>query len=376
MDFNHNEEQSMLAEAVGRWLAEDYGFDRRRRLAAGEEDSTANWRQLAELGLLGLVVPESQGGMGRNAVDVLIVMQALGRALVVEPYVPSAIGSASLLAAAGSPEQCALHLPAIATGESRVVIAALERGARYDLEYLNTRAEYRAGQFILTGGKAAVIGAESADQLIVSARTASSERDQQGISLFLVPANAARVERLSFPTIDGLRAADLRFDQVAIPNAALLGPLHGGYELLEHAIDRMLVAHCAEAVGAMERLLEMTVEQLRTRRQFGQPIGKFQSLQHRLAEMAIAIDQARATMLMAAARIDDAERASRRRAVSAAKYLCGRSGRFVGEQAVQLHGGMGMTDALDVGWYFKRLICLDLLYGDAGHHLELFGATS
>lgn len=374
MDFNHNEEQAMLAEAVGRWLAEDYGFERRRRLAAGQEGSAANWRQLADLGLLGLVIPESQGGIGRNAVDVLIVMQALGRALVVEPYVASAIGSASLIAVAGSPQQCAVHLPAIAAGESRVVIAALERGARYDLEHVTTRAEFRGGDVVISGSKSAVVGADSADQLIVSARTAGHEREQEGISLFLVPAEAAGVERVSFPTIDGLRAADLRLDQVTLPSSALLGPLHGGHGLLEHAIDRSLAAHCAEAVGAMERLLEMTIEQLRSRRQFGQPIGKFQSLQHRVAEMAIAIDQARATMFMAAARIDDAQRLSRRRAVSAAKYICGRSGRFVGEQAVQLHGGMGMTDALDVGWYFKRLVCLDLLYGDAAHHLEMFGA--
>jgi alkylation response protein AidB-like acyl-CoA dehydrogenase len=375
MDFNYTDEQSMLAEAVGRWLATDYDFARRRRLAAGEEPWESNWRQLADLGLLGLNVPESEGGMGGGSVEALIVMQALGRALVVEPYVQTALVSAPLLAQSGSPAQREDLLPQLVAGDLRVVVAALEPGARYDLQQVETRAVPGDDGFVLSGSKAVVVGAESAHQLIVSARTSGAVRDEAGISLFLVPTDATGVEVRPVPTIDGLRAAEVRLRDVRVSTASLVGTLGAGFELLESAVDRGLAAHCAEAVGAMERLLEMTGEHLRTRKQFGQPIGNFQALQHRAADMAIAIEQARSTALLAAARIDDPDRRERRRAISAAKVMCGQSGRYVGEQAVQLHGGMGMTDALDVGWYFKRLVCLDLTYGDAEHHLELYGAV-
>lgn len=375
MDFNYTDEQSMLAEAVGRWLATDYDFARRRRLAAGEESWESNWRQLADLGLLGLNVPESEGGLGGSSVEALIVMQALGRALVVEPYVQTALVSAPLIAQTCSPAQREELLPPIVAGDLRVVVAALEPGARYDLHQVETRAVPSAEGFVLFGNKAVVVGGESAHLLIVSARTSGAVRDEAGISLFLVPADAAGVEIKPVPTIDGLRAAEITLRDVHVPAAALVGKLGSGFEGLERAVDRGLAAQCAEAVGAMERLLEMTGEHLRTRKQFGQPIGNFQALQHRAADMAIAIEQARSTALLAAARIDDPDRRERRRAISAAKVMCGQSGRYVGEQAVQLHGGMGMTDALDVGWYFKRLVCLDLAYGDAGHHLELYGAV-
>ena len=375
MDFNYTDEQSMLAEAVGRWLATDYDFARRRRLAAGEESWEPNWRQLADLGLLGLNVPESEGGMGGGSVEALIVMQALGRALAVEPYVQTAFVSAPLLAHAGSPAQRAELLPSIVAGDLRVVIAALEPGARYDLQHVATQAVRDGESFVLSGRKAVVVGGDSAQQLIVSARTSGAVRDEAGVSLFLVPADAPGVEVKAVPTIDGLRAAEITLRDVRVPATALVGALDVGFELLERAVDRGLAAQCAEAVGAMERLLEMTGEHLRTRKQFGQPIGNFQALQHRAADMAIAIEQARSTALLAAARIDDPDRRERRRAISAAKVMCGQSGRYVGEQAVQLHGGMGMTDALDVGWYFKRLVCLDLSYGDADHHLELYGAV-
>ena len=375
MDFNYTDEQSMLADAVGRWLATDYGFARRRRLASGEESWQGNWRQLADLGLLGLNVPEDQGGMGGTSVEALIVMQALGRALVVEPYVQTALVSAPLLARAGSQEQRDELLPQIVAGDCRVVVATLEPGARFDLDHIETRAVARGAGYVLSGQKAVAVGAESAHYLIVSARTSGAARDMHGISLFLVPVDAAGVAVRATPTIDGLHAAEITLNDVAVSADALVGTLHDGFEELERAIDRGIAAHCAEAVGAMERLLEMTGEHLRTRRQFGQPIGNFQALQHRAADMAIAIEQARSTALLAAAKIDDPERRERRRAISAAKVMTGQSGRYVGEQAVQLHGGMGMTDALDVGWYYKRLVCIDLSYGDADHHLELYGAV-
>ncbi len=375
MDFTLSDEQSMLAEAVARWLETDYDFTRRRRLASGAEAWQSNWRQLADFGLLGLNVPEADGGMGASSIEALLVMQALGRALTVEPYLQTALVAAPLLARAGSDAQRAQWLPATAAGEKRVVVAAYEPGARFDLDHVETRAERRGTGHVLNGRKTAVIGAAGADALIVSARTEGEARGAAGVSLFLVPADAPGLAIDDKPTIDGAHAAEVTLANVEVGEGARLGPLHGGYDELERAIDRGTAGLCAEAVGVMEKLLEMTAEHLRTRKQFGQAIGNFQALQHRAADMAIAIEQARSTALLAAAKIDDDDRRERRRAVSAAKVMAGQSGRYVGEQAVQLHGGMGMTDALDVGWYFKRLVCLDLAYGDADHHLELYGAV-
>jgi alkylation response protein AidB-like acyl-CoA dehydrogenase len=373
VDFNYTDEQTMLADSLGRWLESDYDFARRRRLAAGEESSHRIWRQLAELGLLGLQVPEEQGGLGGSSVDALIVMQSLGRALAVEPYLPTAVISAPLLARIGTNSQREALLSEIVAGDCRVVVATCEPAARFDLEHIGTRAIRRGERFVLNGRKSVVIGADSAHYLIVSARTAGDVCDMQGISLFLVPVDAAGLVIRATPTIDGQRAADVSLENVELGAEALLGAQDAGYGELERAIDRGIAGLCAEAVGVMERLLEMTAEHLRTRRQFGQPIGNFQALQHRAADMAIAIEQARSTALLAAAKVEAEDRRVRRRAISAAKVMAGQSGRYVGGQAVQLHGGMGMTDDLPVGWYFKRLVAIDLMYGDAGHHLELYG---
>jgi alkylation response protein AidB-like acyl-CoA dehydrogenase len=374
VDFNYTDEQTMLADSLGRWLASDYDYSRRRRLAAGDESWESGWRQLAELGLLGLHVPEEQGGLGAGAVDTLLVMQSLGRALAIEPYLPTAVISAPLIARLGTDAQWKSLLPAVIAGDCRIVVATCEPSARFDLEQIETRATRRDARFVLNGRKSVVIGADSANQLIVSARTAGEARDVQGISLFIVPVSARGLEIRAIPTIDGQRAAEISLEDVEVGSEALLGDWNNGYEELERAIDRGIAGLCAEAVGVMERLLEMTAEHLRTRRQFGQPIGNFQALQHRAADMAIAIEQARSTALLAAAKVEVDDRNERRRAVAAAKVMAGRSGRYVGEQAVQLHGGMGMTDELPVGWYFKRLVAIDLTYGDAGHHLELYGA--
>ncbi len=374
MDFTLSDEQSMLAEAVARWLETDYDFTRRRQLASGAEAWQANWSQLADLGLLGLNVPEADGGMGASSIEALLVMQAFGRALTVEPYLQTALVAAPLLARAGSDAQRAEWLPAIASGEKRVVVAAYEPGARFDLDHIETRAERRGAGYVLNGHKTAVIGAAGADALIVSARTEGAARGAAGVSLFLVPADAPGLAIDDKPTIDGAHAAEVTLANVEVGEDARVGPLHGGYDELERAIDRGTAGLCAEAVGVMEKLLEMTAEHLRTRKQFGQAIGNFQALQHRAADMAIAIEQARSTALLAAAKIDDDDRRERRRAISAAKVMAGQSGRYVGEQAVQLHGGMGMTDDLPVGWYFKRLVVIDLTHGDVDTHLELYGA--
>jgi alkylation response protein AidB-like acyl-CoA dehydrogenase len=395
MDFNYTEEQQMLADAVERWLEHVYGFDSRRTLAASATVSERNWSGLAELGVLGINVPQEWGGLGGGAVETLIVMQAFGRALLVEPFAQTAVIAARLLSVAGSAAQKEVILPEIAVGARRLALATLEPHARFDLARIETVATRRGGGsgarggdsgavgggssgtggggYILEGRKAVVPGGDSAHTLIVSARTAGSATDTNGITLFLVDSSAPGVNIRGFPTIDGLRAAEVTLSGVEVSSEAILGAAGAGFELLEFAVDQGIAALCAESVGAMERLLELTTEHLRTRRQFGQPIGSFQALQHRVAEMATAIEQARSIALLAASRADHPERLERRRAMSAAKAMVGRAGRFVGQQAVQLHGGMGMTDELAVGHYFKRLTCIDVTWGNAEHHAELYG---
>jgi alkylation response protein AidB-like acyl-CoA dehydrogenase len=282
--------------------------------------------------------------------------------------------AAPLLARLGTDAQRETLLPAIVAGERRVVLATYEPNAHFELAHVTTTATPHVHGWVLSGHKSVVVGGESADVLVVSARTSGAASDERGISLFLVPVEGEGISRRIVPTIDGLRAAEIALENVHVGADAVLGPADAAYGELERAVDRGIAGLCAEAVGAMEQLLDMTAEHLRTRRQFGQPIGHFQALQHRVADMAIAIEQARSTALLAAAKVESEDRNERRRAISAAKVMAGRSGRYVGEQAVQLHGGMGMTDDLAVGWYFKRLVAIDLTYGDTDHHLERYGA--
>lgn len=381
MDFNLNEDQELLADAVGRWLAADYDFDTRRRIAAAAEGFSAEvWRQLAELGVLGLNVPVEYGGLGAGAAETLIVMQAFGRALLVDPYMPTAVLAVEALVRGGTDRQKSDLLPKIVAGERRFAFAVNEPDARYAVDAPATvAAPTAAGGFRLTGRKSVVVGGGAAHELLTVARVAGSgesagtSADAPRLGLFRVDVRAPGVTLRSFPTIDGQRSAEITFEGVELPAEAHLRTPEGGRELIERVIDRGLAALCAEAVGVMERLTELTADYLRTRRQFGQPIGNFQALQHRLADMLIAVEQARSMALMAAAQLETSNPAVRHRALAAAKALVGQRGRFVGEQAVQLHGGMGMTDELAVGHYFKRLVCIDMYLGDSEHHLERFG---
>jgi alkylation response protein AidB-like acyl-CoA dehydrogenase len=373
MDFELNNEQRLLSDSVGRWLDADYRFEDFRRFAADAAAARQNWARLAELGLLAVNIPEADGGLGGGAVETLLIMQQFGRALVIDPYVSTAVIAVSLIAAEPASERRAQLLEQIAAGSCRISVAALEPDGRFDLSMVRTAAKAEGGGFSLSGRKAVVMHGDTADQLIVSARTAGSAGEADGISLFLVEARSPGISMCGFPTIDGQRAAEIEFTDVRIDRSALLGPLHGGAEPLEWGVDRGIAALCAEAVGAMEKLLELTAEHLRTRKQFGQPIGKFQALQHRVADMAIAVEQSRSMAVLAAARIDMTDRVERRRAISAAKAMVGRCGRQVAQQAVQLHGGMGMTDEIPVGYYFKRLTAIDVTWGNVEHHVELYG---
>jgi alkylation response protein AidB-like acyl-CoA dehydrogenase len=374
MDFNYTQEQQMLADTVERFVADSYSLDVRRRLAASERGfSEEYWQQFADMGLLGLVIPEHFGGLGSSAVETLIVMQALGRGLVLEPYWSTAVVAARLIAVSGTADQKARWLPAIADGSKRLALATFEPLARFDLPHVCARARRVSTGYVLDARKAVVLQAPGTDALIVSARTGGgSDTDRRGISLFLIDATVPGVTIESFPNIDGQRSAEVTLRDVAVGSSAVLGQVDAGFEALEYAVDVGLAALCAEAVGCMEQLIALTAEHLRSRRQFGRAIGTFQALQHRIAEMAIATEQARSAALLAAAHLDDVDPV-RRRAVSAAKAMIGRSGRTVGQSAVQLHGGMGMTDELAVGHYFKRLTCIDMTWGNSDHHTELFG---
>jgi alkylation response protein AidB-like acyl-CoA dehydrogenase len=371
MDFTLNEEQRMLVATVQRFAADEYDFEARgRRLHEAGGGSPALWRQLAALGLFGLNVPVEHGGIGGGAVETLLVMEQLGRALVLEPFLATGVLAPRLIARHGTTAQRERFLPCIAEGSLRFALGALEPHARYDLADIQAAAEPCAGGFVLSGRKAVVLDGDSADWLIVPART---PRADGGVTLFLVDAGAEGVHREGFATLDDQRAAEIRFDRVIVDAAHVIGPVGAGFPLLEWTVDLALAALSAEAVGAMERLTELTCEHLRNRVQFGKPIGSFQSLQHRAADMRIALEQARALALMAAAHVDDDDRARRRRAASAAKAMAGRSGRTVGQQATQLHGGMGMTDEMACGHYFKRLTAIDMTLGNAAHHVEAYG---
>jgi alkylation response protein AidB-like acyl-CoA dehydrogenase len=376
MDFSLSAEQQLLSDTVQRFLSQHYAFEARRRIVRSPEGwSREIWGQLAEMGLLGLQVPEAHGGMAPAAVETMVTMNAMGRALLVEPFLSSAILGTALIARLGSPGQQEALLPAMAAGERIAVPAHGEEGARYDLERVQTRAARRGDGWVLEGRKAVVLHAPAADLLLVSARTAGAADESAGISLFLVPRGAAGVSLAAYSTLDGRRAADVALRSVTLPRDALLGPEGGALAALAAAWDLGVAALCAEAAGALQAILDATIDYTKTRKQFGQPLAKFQVLQHRMADMLMHVEQARSMSYLAAMRAGDADPAVRRRAVSAAKVTVGQACRFVGQQAVQLHGGMGVTDELPVSHLFKRLVAIELSMGDTEHHLELFARS-
>ena len=377
MNFDLSEEQRLLDEMARRLVETEYGFEKRKAYAAAPEGfSRAMWRRYAELGLLGLPFPEAYGGSGGSPVELMIVMQALGRGLVLEPYVETVVLAGSLLLLAGSEAQKRALLPEIAAGRLMPALAHGEERSRYRLEHVETRARRNDGRYRLDGRKAVVAAADSADLFIISARRAGGPTEAEGLSLFLVDRTARGLSLTSHPTVDGRRAAELTLDGVEVGEDALLGAPERALPAVEQAIDRATAAVCAEAAGIMETLNRATLDYVKTRRQFGVPLGSFQVLQHRLVDMAIEQEQATSMALLAALSVDSEQPEERRRAVSAAKAFTGRAGRFVGEQAIQLHGGIGMTDEYAVGHYVKRLLAIGRSFGDADYHLERFAGTA
>ena len=367
MNFDYTEEQTALQDTLRRFFARDYGFEHRRAMSRSADGfDRAAWATFAEFGILALPFPEDFGGLDGSAVDSMLVMEMLGRGLALEPYLPSVVLCGGLIRDAGSAAQKEALLPAIAGGELMLAFAHCEAGGRYALDHVATQATPAGGGWKLDGAKAVVLAAPSAHQFIVSAQ------DGTGLSLFLVDAKAPGLSLRSYPTQDGARAADLRLDAVQVGAEALIGPAGGALPLIERAVDYANAALCAEAVGIMAALNEVTLDYLKTRKQFGTPIGKFQALQHRMADMVIATEQARSMATLAAVRADSDDAAERSRCIAAAKAYVLQSARLVGQQAVQLHGGMGVTDELNVGHYFKRLTMIGLTFGDVDYHLGRF----
>ena len=327
------------------------------------------WRSYAELGLLGLPFEERHGGIGGSPVETMIVMETFGRALALEPFFATVVLGGGLLRLGADDAMRAALMPKIAAGDLLLAFAHAERQSRYDLVDVATTARRDGTDYVLDGAKSLVIHGDCADKLIVSGRLAGERRDRDGIGLFVVEANAAGVSRRAYPTVDGLHAAEVTLSRVRVGTDAVIGEPGKAFPLIVQVVDGAIAALAAEAVGAMAAMHELTVEYLKTRNQFGVPIGNFQVLQHRAAEMLIALEQARSMALFATMMADEPDATERRKAMAAAKVQIGRSGRFVGQQAIQLHGGIGMTMEYKVGHYFKRVTTIDTLFGDADHHL-------
>ena len=376
MNFELSEEQTMLKDAVDRLVSKSYSFQQRQAYA-GEANgwSRAMWAQYAELGLLALPFAPEHGGLGYGPVEMMLVMESLGRALVLEPFFSTIVMAGAALRAAASPEQLAKWVPQIASGELLLAFAHAERQSRYNLVDVGCTATPDGHGYRLDGDKVLVLHGDCADKLIVSARLRSQRMERHGICLFMVDANAAGVSRHGYRTQDGLRAADINFDSVRVGAGDLIGEPGNALVAIERTADFAIAALCAEAVGAMAAAQDMTVAYLKTRSQFGSVIGNFQALQHRSAEMLVALEQARSMSMYAALMVDEHDFVERRKALSAVKVQIGKSARFVGQQAIQLHGGIGVTEEYAVGHYFKRLTMIEVQFGDTEHHLAKLAAA-
>ena len=371
MDFDLTEEQRLLKDSIDGLLADAYDFDKRKVYIKEKGGwSKAIWSKLAEQGLLGLPFSEEDGGFGAGGVETMIVMEAMGRALVLEPYLATVVLAGGFLRHGGSAAQKAAHLPGIIDGSKTFAFAQLEKQSRYDLFDVATSAKKKGDGYVIDGEKFVVLNGENADTLIVTARTAGGQRDKSGIGVFIVPAGAKGVTRKGYPTQDGLYAADISFTGVEVGADSVIGNPANGLPLIERVVDEARIALCAEAVGLMDESLKTTVEYIKTRKQFGVAIGSFQSLQHRASDMFVALEQARSMSMFAtmAAEFDDAK--ERATSIAAAKVQIGKSGKFVGQQSIQLHGGIGMTMEAKIGHYFKRLTMIETTFGDTDYHMR------
>ena len=372
MDFTFNEEQSLIQDQVDQFVQKEYDWETRQSLSNSElgfgED---NWKKFAELGWLGISVSEDSGGFGGSAIESMLIMEAFGKGLVVEPFLETVIMAGGLIDDYGSNQQKSSFLEPAIAGEMHLALAYAEPQSRFNLSDVVTEAKADGDNFIINGYKSVVMNGPSADQIIVSARTSGSQLDEHGISLFIIDANASGLDKTNYKTVDGRRASDLTFENVSVSKENLIGDQDKGFEILDSAIDKAILAISAEAVGAMEVLYKTTVEYTKTREQFGTAIGKFQVLQHRMVDMFMEYEQCKSLLYMATMKHEEkAEDA--KKAISGLKYQVGKAGKFIGQQAVQLHGGMGVTDELNVGHYFKRLTTVGTIFGNTDYHLKKY----
>ena len=372
MDFDLTEDQRLLNDSVGRLLADRYAFDARRGYIKSPQGWSQDlWDKYAELGLLGLPFAEEYGGFGGNAVDIMMVMEAFGRNLVLEPYLATVVLGGSAIKYAGTEAQKGELLPQIVDGSLKLAWAHSEQQARYDLSDVMTTATKDGSGWILEGAKSVVFHGDCADTLVVSARTSGDRMDKAGLTLFLIPAGTPGLARRGYAMRDGTRAAEISLSSVKLGADAVLGTVGDAMAVIERVTQAGIAAMAAETVGACEAAHAMTLEYLRTRVQFGRPIGQNQVLQHKAADMLIEVEQARSMAMLAAMMVDEDDAAERSRNISMAKVGVGQSGRFVTQAAVQLHGGIGMTEEYQVGHYFRRVMVFEHMWGDSAYHLGL-----
>jgi pimeloyl-CoA dehydrogenase small subunit len=372
MDFALTEEQQLLRHSVERLFADHYAFEQRKHyLQEAGGFSRALWKRYAELGLLGLPFSEEHGGSAGGPVETMIVMEQIGRALALEPYLATVVLAGGLIRLGGSAAMRADLLPKVGAGELILAFAHAERQSRYDLADVAAKVRRNGTGFVLDGAKTLVLHGDSAQKFVVSARLSGGERERDGLGLFLVDAGAGGVAARGYATIDGMRAAELTLAGVRVAADAAIGAPGAAFPLIERVVDMAIAALAAEAVGVMAALHEATIDYMKTRKQFGVTIGSFQALQHRATDMFVALEQARSMAMLATVMAAEGDVRERRQAISAAKVQIGRSGRFVGQQAVQIHGGIGMTMEASVAHYFKRITALDTMFGDADYHLGL-----
>ena len=369
MDFEPSDDQRLLLESISRMLADTYSFAQRKTYIAQPEGwSPAIWSQFAELGLLGLPFPEQYGGYGGGAQETMLVMQAFGKALVVEPFFPTVVLGGTAVMAAGTDAQKQAILPAIAEGSLKMAFAHSERQARYDLTDVVTTAKRDGDAWVLDGSKTVVAHGDSADKLVISARTSGDRYDADGITLFLVDTNAQGVARRGYVTRDETRAADISLSNVRVTET--LGEVGKGLAIVEKIVEAGIAATAAETVGAMEAMNDMTLEYSKTRVQFGQPIGTYQVVQHRLADMFMTQEQGRSMAMLATMSLDNEDPVERAHDLAMAKVGVGQAGRYVSQSAVQMHGGIGMTEEYAVGHYFRRCMVIERLFGDPAYYLH------
>ena len=372
MNFELSEEQKMIQQSVERFVQENYDLPKRVEISSKDPGySKEYWGSMAELGWLGLPFDEKDGGFGGNQIDTLVIMEQFGKGLVLEPFIANVVLGGGAIQIGGSEELKKEMLPGLIAGSKQMTLAYAEQQSRFDLEDVATSARQEGDKFIINGQKSMVLNAESADHIVVVTRTSGGQVDEEGITLFLVDSNTKGIELQNFPTVDGLRASEITFDKVEVSSERMIGELGKGFDILRVVSNNAILAVCAEAVGAMEILYKDTVEYTQQREQFDHPLSDFQVLQHRMVDMFMEYEQCKSLLFRATMEtIQDPVLAQR--TIHALKHLIGKSGIFVGENAVQLHGGMGVTEELRIGHFFKRLLVIDSQFGNADFHLDKF----